>query len=77
MLDQYYFMHSNKLVLFGLSEKHEVIVNSEKNPIVSVTFDANKTHRSQKQVKGKHKSKLSIKTINFILQREFSTESSS
>ena len=26
VLDQYYFVHSNKLVLFGLSEKHEAVV---------------------------------------------------
>jgi hypothetical protein len=41
-IDQFYFVHSNKLVLFGLSEKHEAIVNNHVNPIVSVSFDSGK-----------------------------------
>ena len=41
-LDQFYFVHSNKLVLFGLSERHEAIVNNSTNPIVSVSFDSGK-----------------------------------
>ncbi len=28
-LDQYYFLHTNKLILFGLSEKHEAIVHND------------------------------------------------
>ena len=55
--DQYYFIHSNKLVLFGISERHEAIVNNDKNPIVEVSFDINKKNRSDKKVTGKHKSK--------------------
>lgn len=56
-LDQYYFVHTNKLVLFGLSEKHEAIANNTANPIISVSFDSGKKHRSHKQVSGKSKSK--------------------
>ena len=56
-LDQYYFVHTNKLVLFGLSEKHEAIANNAANPIISVSFDSGKKHRSHKQVSGKSKSK--------------------
>ena len=55
--DQYYFVHSNKLVLFGLSERHEAIVNNSTNPIVSVSFDSGKKHRSDNKVSGKSKSK--------------------
>jgi hypothetical protein len=56
-LDQYYFVHTNKLVLFGLSERHEAINNNAANPIISVSFDSGKKHRSHKQVSGKSKSK--------------------
>ena len=56
-LDQYYFVHTNKLVLFGLSEKHEAIVQNAENPIVAVSFDINKKNRSDNKVTGKHKSK--------------------
>lgn len=56
-LDQYYFVHTNKLVLFGLSERHEAIANNASNPIISVSFDSGKKHRSHKQVSGKSKSK--------------------
>ena len=56
-LDQFYFIHTNKLVLFGLSEKHEAIANNATNPITSVCFDVGKKQRSQNQVSGKHKSK--------------------
>ncbi len=41
-LDQYYFIHSNKLVLFGLSSRHEAIINHSINAIISVSFDADK-----------------------------------
>ena len=55
--DQYYFVHTNKLVLFGLAERHEAIVNNSVNPIVSVSFDSGKKHRSDNKVSGKSKSK--------------------
>ncbi|TNV75928.1 hypothetical protein FGO68_gene1826 [Halteria grandinella] len=55
-LDQFYFIHSNKLVLFGLSPRHEAIVNNSQNPITGVSFDANKKQRSQNKVTGKSKS---------------------
>ena len=57
-LDQFYFIHTNKLVLFGLSERHEAIANNAANPITSVCFDVGKKQRSQNQVSGKHKSKV-------------------
>ena len=41
-LDQFYFIHSNKLILFGLSSKHEAIINHSVNPIISVSFEADK-----------------------------------
>lgn len=64
-LDQYYFIHSNKLMLFGLSTKHEAIVSNAENPITEITYDINKKDRSKTQVFGKSKSKF-IQTNNFI-----------
>eukprot|EP00347_Sterkiella_histriomuscorum_P018799 403344131 len=56
-LDQFYFMHSNQLVLFGISNRHEAIKNNDTNPIVSVNFDCDrKQKRGDSQVKGKSKS---------------------
>ena len=55
--DQYYCVHTNKLVLFGLSERHEAITNNSTNPIVSISFDSGKKHRSDNKVSGKSKSK--------------------
>ena len=45
-------------MLFGLSERHEAIVNNSNNPIVSVSFDSGKKHRSDVKVSGKAKSKV-------------------
>ena len=45
-MDQFYFVHTNKLVLFGLSEKHEAIRENARNPIVYVSFDSGKHKRS-------------------------------
>ncbi|CDW89801.1 UNKNOWN [Stylonychia lemnae] len=58
-LDQYYFEHSNKLILFGISQKHEAVVNHATNPIISVNFDTDrKRQRGDNQVVGKSKSKI-------------------
>jgi hypothetical protein len=46
-LDQYYFVHSNKVILFGISSKHEAIINHSTNPITSVNFDVGGKSRTQ------------------------------
>ena len=52
-LDQFYFEHTNKLTLVGLSEKHTAIQNHRNgtDPIVEVNF-GNKT---EKEISGKGK----------------------
>lgn len=61
-LDQYYFLHSNNLLLFGISEQHEAIKNHRegKSKIISVNFDMDrKRQRGDQKVIGKSKSKSS------------------
>jgi len=44
-------MHSNKLILFGLSPSHSCIVNAEADPIVDIKFNLER----QDQISGKRK----------------------
>ena len=37
-LDQFYYFHSNKVVLFGLSEKHAAVVNHATDPILEIKW---------------------------------------
>ena len=54
-LDQYFFIHSNKLILFGLSPRHEAITKhkSGEDEIAEVKFDQNRTQN----ISGKRKCK--------------------
>ena len=56
-LDQYFFIHTNKLILFGLSPRHEAITKhkSKEDEIIEVKFDTNRTQN----ISGKHKCKYS------------------
>ena len=57
VLDQYYFVHSNKLILFGLSEQHEAITKHRQSldKIIEVKFDQARIQN----ISGKRKCKSS------------------
>lgn len=42
-LEQYYHIHSNKLVLFGITSNHDAIKNHAQNPILKVKFSEERT----------------------------------
>ena len=44
------------MILFGLTLKHELIVNASTNKIVSINFDIRNKNRTDKKVHGKRKS---------------------
>jgi hypothetical protein len=46
-------MHSNKLVLFGLSPEHAAIKNHATNPIIKIVFEEDRTQN----ITGKRKCK--------------------
>ena len=50
-LDQYYHMHSNKLILFGIAPTHDCLQNAESDPIEQIKFNTEKLD----QISGKRK----------------------
>ena len=73
-LDQYYFLHSNKLLLLGLSPRHTAIVahKTGKDKIKAVQFNESRTQN----ISGKRKSgaaKMDFFTIVCTIEMESGT----